>query len=513
MQIEKKYYTVDSLETINLLLEHISQSEVLAYDTETNGLNTRKGEIVGWSVSGDEGIGFYLPTQKWNQEIEQLEECFIGGRGAHEISKKVLPLLKGKKLVMHNASFDCRFTKNYYGVDLLEDLWVDTALLVHTVQEEGAGMGVFGLKALAISVQEQIGLNVEEAANKEQLELKESIKANGGSITKDNYEIFKADMDILSKYASADTDLTLRLCNHFLKVLKEEQLEKFFFEDEVMPIYKEVTIPMEELGVDLDMPLLYRIKEEITKELELNRAIVIKSILNIPEAQEWAVDTALSNYPPSPKGNWAHNLITLHSIPLDRNQKSGKYTLTKKAIDELEESNIKQFLLTGDLNLLDELEVVRISMSMWKEENEGEFLNIQSKKHLGEIAFKYMKIKPLTQTKKGQDQFDMDMLEELAKTHAWADNLRIYNKLLKIKSTYVDRFIDGNEDGKYYFYFKQHGTVSGRYGSDAQQLPKPKEEGEDAPIIVYYTNIVRKFLIAGEGRKVIDADYTSLGSC
>ena len=510
MQIEKKYYTVDSLETINLLLEHISQSEVLAYDTETNGLNTRKGEIVGWSVSGDEGIGFYLPTQKWNQEVEQLEECFIGGRGAHEISKKVLPLLKGKKLVMHNASFDCRFTKNYYGVDLLEDLWVDTALLVHTVQEEGAGMGVFGLKALAISVQEQIGLNVEEAANKEQLELKESIKANGGSITKDNYEIFKADMDILSKYASADTDLTLRLCNHFLKVLKEEQLEKFFFEDEVMPIYKEVTIPMEELGVDLDMPLLYRIKEEITKELELNRAIVIKSILNIPEAQEWAVDTALSNYPPSPKGNWAHNLITLHSIPLDRNPKSGKYTLTKKAIDELEESNIKQFLLTGDLNLLDELEVVRISMSMWKEENEGEFLNIQSKKHLGEIAFKYMKIKPLTQTKKGQDQFDMDMLEELAKTHAWADNLRIYNKLLKIKSTYVDRFIDGNEDGKYYFYFKQHGTVSGRYGSDAQQLPKPKEEGEDAPIIVYYTNIVRKFLIAGEGRKVIDADYTSL---
>ena len=52
--------------------------------------------------------------------------------------------------------------------------------------------------------------------------------------------------------------------------------------------------------------------------------------------------------------------------------------------------------------------------------------------------------------------------------------------------------------------------MSGRYGSDAQQLPKPKEDGEDAPIIVKYTNIVRAFLIAGEGRKVIDADYESL---
>ena len=510
MQIEKKYYHVDSIETINLLIEHINQSEVLAYDTETTGINVRRDQIVGWSISGEEGVGFYLPTQKWNTELNQLEECIIGGKGAHGITKKLLPLLKGKKLVMHNASFDCRITKNYYGVSLLEDLWVDTALLVHTVQEEGAGMGVFGLKALAISIQKEIGLNVEEAANKEQVELKESIKANGGSTTKDLYEIFKADMAILSKYAAADTDLTLRVCNHFLKVLKAEGLEKFFFEEEVMPLYKEVTIPMEEIGVALNLPLLEKTRDDITNDLQLNKKIVIDSILSIPEAKEWVVDTALYTYPPSHKGNWAQNLIMLHSLSLERSEKTGKYSLTKKAIDELEESNIKQFLLTGDLKLLDEMEVVRISMSMWKEENEGDYLNIQSKKHLGEIAFKYMGIKPLTQTKKGQDQFDMDMLEELSKTYEWANNLRTYNKLLKIKSTYIDRFLDGQEDGRYYFYYKQHGTVSGRYGSDAQQLPKPKEEGEDTPLLVKYTNVVREFLIAGEGRKLIDNDYTSL---
>jgi DNA polymerase-1 len=82
--------------------------------------------------------------------------------------------------------------------------------------------------------------------------------------------------------------------------------------------------------------------------------------------------------------------------------------------------------------------------------------------------------------------------------------------LLKIKSTYIDRFLDGQEDGRYYFYFKQNGTVSGRYGSDAQQLPKPKEEGEDTPIIVHYNNLVRAFLTAGPGRKIVDADYESL---
>ena len=57
-------------------------------------------------------------------------------------------MMKGKKLVFHNASFDVQFIKNYYNVDLTDDIWVDTGLLVHTVYEEGAfGYGnPFGLK-------------------------------------------------------------------------------------------------------------------------------------------------------------------------------------------------------------------------------------------------------------------------------------------------------------------------------------------------------------------------------
>jgi len=510
MQIEKKYYTVQDSETLKLMFQHINESDIIAIDTETTSLNMRKGKIVGWSISGAEGVGFYIPTLVWNYDKEELQVQKIDGQSTEVISKNLLKMLKGKKLVMHNASFDCRFINNYYGVDLLEDLWVDTALLVHTVQEEGAGMGVFGLKALAISVQEHIGLDVEKAANEEQIELKESIKANGGEVTKTNFEIYKADLEILSKYASADTDLTLRLCNYFLKRLKEENLEEFFFEEEVMPIYREVTIPMENYGVDLDMDLLRQTHENIVKDLEENKDIVMKSLLATSEAKKWVMNTAFDNFPPNHKGSWAQMLAERYSLSLPKSERTGKYSLTQKNIEELEDSPAKEFLLTGNMDVLEELEIARISMALWKDKNDGEYINIQSKKHLGEIVFNYMGIKAKSQTRKGQSQFDMDMLEELAKTYAWAENLRIYNKLLKIKSTYIDRFIDNSEDGRYYFYFKQNGTVSGRYGSDAQQLPKPKEEGEDAPIIVRYTNIVRAFLIAGEGRKVIDSDYESL---
>jgi len=512
MQLEKKYYTVQDEETLKLLHQHILDSDVIAVDTETTGLNPRKDKIVGWSVSGDEGIGFYLPTLVWNFDEDRLELQTIMDESTEVISKNLFKLLKGKKLVFHNASFDVQFIKNYFGIDLLPDVWVDTGLLVHTVYEEGAfGFGnPFGLKSIAIMNQEALGLDVEKAANEEQIELKGSIKKNGGETTKVLFEIYKADLDILSKYASADTDLTLRICNLYLEKLKEEDLWDFFFEEEVMPIYREVTVPMESYGVDLDMDLLNSIHTSIVKDLEENKEIVMKSLLQTSEAKKWVMNTAFDNFPPNNKGSWAQKLVQRYSLPLPKSEKTGKYSLTQKNIEELDYSNIREFLLNGEISVLDELEVARISMSLWKEKNEGEYINIQSKKHLGEIVFKYMGIKAKSRTRKGQEQFDMTMLEELAKTYAWAENLRIYNKLLKIKSTYVDRFRDRNEDGRYYFYFKQNGTVSGRYGSDAQQLPKPLEEGEDAPIIMKYVNIVRAFLTAGEGRKVIDSDYESL---
>ena len=520
MQLEKKYYTVQDEETLKLLHQHILDSDVIAVDTETTGLNPRKNKIIGWSVSGDEGVGFYLPTLVFDYEKDELVLQEINGKSTEVISKNLLKLLIGKKLVFHNASFDVQFIKNYFGIDLLPSVYVDTGLLVHTVYEEGAfGFGnPFGLKSIAIMNQKELGLDVQEAANKEQIELKESIKKNGGSATKALYEIFKADLDILSKYASADTDLTLRICNLYLKKLKEEGLEKFFFEEEVMPIYREVTVPMEAKGVDLDVELIEKVYGEICIDQKENKKIVMKSLLDLSEVKEWVVATAMTNFPVSHKGNWAQNLITRYSIPLPKSEKTGKYSLTQKNIEAYEPTNeketiVKEFLLTGNEDIIEDVEKVRISMAMWKESNDGEYINIQSKKHLGEIVFKYMGIEPKVKganTKSGRDKFDMDMVKELAKDYPWAENLRVYNRLLKIKSTYVDRFRDRQEDGRYYFYFKQNGTVSGRYGSDAQQLPKPLEEGEEAPIIMKYVNVVRKFLIAGDGRKVIDADYESL---
>ena len=93
----------------------------------------------------------------------------------------------------------------------------------------------------------------------------------------------------------------------------------------------------------------------------------------------------------------------MFSVNLSKSEKTGKYSLTQKRIEELEEedcpTNVKNFLLSGDLDHPEANDVLRISTNLWKEKNDGDFINIQSKKHLGEIVFKYIGEEAISQTR------------------------------------------------------------------------------------------------------------------
>ena len=509
--MEKSYVLVDTLDKIRDMIEHIKDKEIVSFDIETNSLNPRKGKIIGFSVSAEVGYGYYMPTMVYKDG--ELVDNKIAGIDAHLLAKRYFQLLLGKKLIAYNAAFDCPFIKNFYGVDLLPDLYADVMLLVHTVNEEGAGFSAgkpFALKEVAKMVQKEIGLDVEKEANEEQIELKNSIKDNGGSVTRDNYEIWKADINILAKYAAADTDLTLRLYNHFIKVLYDEGLEKLFFEDEVMPLYREVTIPMEQTGVKLDLETIARTNQELEEEMTKCSDAIIKELMSKEAVKLWVIVKATDTFPFNHKGTWINNYMNAMGVEFPKSEKTGKFTLTEANIRSMPDCQLKDYLATGDQQYLDTTLATKVSLEMWKEHSGGAYFNIQSKDQMGEIAFGALGIKPQSATKTGKPQFDDDLIQSIADKHEWARLLRIYNRLLKIKSTYAERFLHGHEDGRYYFYYKQHGTVSGRYGSDAQQLPRPKEEGDDDPVVVEYTNRVRAFFIHEEGNIFVDTDYESL---
>ena len=64
--LEKVYTLVDSIPKLQELISTIKSHELISFDIETNSLNPRKGKIIGFSVSTQEGNGWYLPTLVFN---------------------------------------------------------------------------------------------------------------------------------------------------------------------------------------------------------------------------------------------------------------------------------------------------------------------------------------------------------------------------------------------------------------------------------------------------------------
>ena len=76
--MNKSYVTVDTIDKLKDLISHIKNSEIIAFDTETNSLNPRKGKIIGFSVSGEVGKGYYMPTMIFKDDT--LQDAYKIGR-------------------------------------------------------------------------------------------------------------------------------------------------------------------------------------------------------------------------------------------------------------------------------------------------------------------------------------------------------------------------------------------------------------------------------------------------
>ncbi len=417
------------------LLQFINDNEVLAYDTETTGLNVRRDTIIGFGISNS-STSYYVPLYSYSN-----------GQGLRPVSVRFLPILlalKAKKILMFNASFDSRITKSNLGVDLLPALHTDVLLLKHTCDENFP----FGLKEIATMLW---GHDVK----KEKEEMLASIKANGGTAK----EYYKADTELLARYCEQDCLLTFKLYNHYSRQLREEGLEQFYYEDEVMPLYKTVTIPMEEAGVAIDLPKLNEALINIDADITL-----------IEQGIQFAIQPHLSIFT-----TWFLN----KDYPLQ--------TFTGKQPAWAKKHN-NQY-------------------SAWRADNDGHMFNLQSKHHLKKLFFDTFQEEPLSKTPTGLPQVDEDFLQHIAPKHDWVAQLIEFNKLNKIKSTYLERFRDEVEDGIFYPSFMQHRTVSGRYASDLQQLPRPIS-GDDR--ISHYTSIIRELIIPIKGNSLLSADYEQL---
>lgn len=133
----------------------------------------------------------------------------------------------------------------------------------------------------------------------------------------------------------------------------------------------------------------------------------------------------------------------------------------------------------------------------------GYEFNINSPKQLGVALFEELKLPCKKKTKTGYST-NAEVLEGLADYHPVIGKILEYRTLTKLKSTYCDgllKVIEG--DGRIHTRFNQVETRTGRISSlepNLQNIPIRTELGRE----------MRKFFIAGKGKKLVDVDYSQI---
>lgn len=492
-------YVVDSSEGLNNLFELLYSKEpgYLCLDLETDSVQEKIAKIHGIGLCINSKEAFYVPVRNNKKEVlwSDAELDFI--------YSNIADIGKERGLLGWNLIYDTLVYENNSGIVISDSIYCDGILLKHTVAEERP----FGLKEVSVKY-------LGPGADKAQTALYENIKKNGGATTKDNTEMWKADDNVLAEYCGWDVILTYKLYELFIPQLKEQGLEKLFFDEEVMPLYREVTIPMKRGGFPVDVPYFRQLHTDIKQEiLNLEKQI----LKDVDTYTNGFIETFLNdNYPAKASGNFPKMLAKINDYPLPLN-KDGNVTLARKEIEKLGDGRPFYMWLLGYENAAPDKETIRkVQYALFYEKNPDSIspFNLGSNDHLGWLFFERLGLKPLSKTEGGKPQCDDDFLESVKDKFAFVKKLVDYKKLQKLCSTYIEGILERQIDGVLYSSMLQFGTTSGRYSSTApnlQNLPRPKGEDSDlSPLVLAYTNSIRKGLIAPKGFVLCDQDYSAL---
>jgi len=479
---------INTIQELNDLVDFLKSNQgILAFDLETDSVDEVKANIYGIGLALHEDEAYYIP-------IRSKDGSYFFGESTEEAYTVLNQLLAQSKLLGHNIIYDVLVYKANTGVDLTPNVYADTILMKHTVDEEPP----FGLKDLAIK---EFG----EGADLAQQELYENIKANGGSTTKANMEMYKADTEVLGKYCAHDVMLTHKLFNLYSRKLEKEKLLEFFYEDEVMPLYREVTIPMKMSGVTLDTELLSSMSRDAEVDLKKLEDEVMRELNTLIE--EYELTYLNENFPIKPTGNFPKAYAKIIGL--------GEITsVSKKAIELLQvetelQHEFKAWMKSEVSELTGPVEEAQRLLHFNKTEKEYIF-NLSSKAQLKWLFFDKLGLDPLNKTETGEPQVDDAFLESVAKDYTWVNKLRDINTINKMKGTYLDGMLERAINGKIYTSFLQFGTTSGRFASrnpNLQNAPAPQNTGS---IVDKYVNCVRDSIIAKPGYKLIGSDFSSL---
>ena len=192
----KEYETVLSDKALKTWAEKLNKCSAFAIDTETSSLDTMTADLLGISLSCEEGEGCYIPIQhSYDGMPEQLSLNTIVKTLGEAISNNQT------KLVGQNLKFDLPIL-NRHGIKVTEFLG-DTMLMSYVLNSTGTR---HGLDRMAVHYLQYQPMKYEEVA---------------GSASK-QINFAQVEIPAATFYAAEDADITFRLFNLLDKKLQKE---------------------------------------------------------------------------------------------------------------------------------------------------------------------------------------------------------------------------------------------------------------------------------------------------
>ncbi|ELD8805939.1 DNA polymerase I [Campylobacter jejuni] len=215
------------------ILNTLDKESIIAFDTETTGLDTKEAKIVGFSFCMSENEAFYVPlTHNYLGVGEQI---------SLQSAKKAIEVIFNHFVIGHNLKYDFKIIQNNFGLNLPQK-YADTMILAW-------------LKNPSLRV------NMDDLA----LRLFNYETLHFESLVKKGENFASVELEKACKYAAEDAYISLRFYLYFLKNLETPLLElakncEFDF--------IKIIMMMEENGIKLDTNALEILMKKFENEIK-----------------------------------------------------------------------------------------------------------------------------------------------------------------------------------------------------------------------------------------------------
>ncbi len=227
---------IDNDEALHNLIQTLPHNALIAFDTETTGLDATKDHLVGFSFSTDGKSGYYVPMKH--------SYLGVGDQVSAEAAKKAILAIFERQVIGHNIKFDLHFVTRFLEVDRL-NIYADTMVMAWLTDS-----------ARSLSM-DNLSQNL---LHHEMIHFKDTVKKgeNFASVA----------IEDACKYAGEDAYITYRL----YEVLREQLLLKGGQEalDEAFNVefpFTMTLLGMEKEGIAVDVQVLETFKKEVALEI------------------------------------------------------------------------------------------------------------------------------------------------------------------------------------------------------------------------------------------------------